>query len=259
MWLSAHNRAMQGAWSGEPAGVDSADTAQPESHQHTTIDTGKSAPDTPVAPGELLTTSVYDPYDFSSVASAHRQQEGEQPEDWLARGMALFEEGHVQAAEQAFERELLQDPENAEAWRLLAACHAENDLDSRAIDCLRRALDVDPFNLAALLSLGTSYVNELNSAQALACLKSWVRHNPKFFELDVPPDEYSDGSLMDEVTQLMMAVAEFDPLDVEVTLARCLPAHCLWYKAVTRLTVYLSVVCAGASGVRRAAQCQTGL
>ena len=42
--------------------------------------------------------------------------------------------------------------------------HAENDVDRRAIDALRRAVEVDPQNLDALLALGVSYTNELDQA-----------------------------------------------------------------------------------------------
>lgn len=48
-----------------------------------------------------------------------------------------------------------------------------------------------------------SYVNELNSSKALGSLRAWVEHNPKYHGLEVEPDEYSDGSLMDDVLQLM--------------------------------------------------------
>jgi len=38
----------------------------------------------------------------------------------------------------------------------------------------------DPYNLPALLALGVSYVNELDSHRALQNLKAWVEHNPKY-------------------------------------------------------------------------------
>lgn len=48
-------------------------------------------------------------------------------------------------------------------------------------------------------ALGTSYVNELDSQRALHNLKAWVQHNPKYAGLEITVDEYSDGTLMDEV------------------------------------------------------------
>jgi len=136
----------------------------------------------------------------------------------MEEGMALFRAGKVKQAILCFES-IVQDSagsQHDQAWRMLGACHAENDEDKRAIHCLNSALDCDPYNLEALLALGTSYVNELNSIKALETLRTWVAHNPRYQGLEVTVDEYSDGSLMDEVMQLMLTVAAFDPLDVDV-------------------------------------------
>jgi len=95
-------------------------------------------------------------------------------------------------------------------------CHAENDEDKRAIYCLNRALDCDPYSLDALLALGTSYVNELDSVKALETLRTWVAHNPQFQGFDVTVDEYTDGTVLDEVMQLMLKVAEYAPEEVDV-------------------------------------------
>jgi hypothetical protein len=37
------------------------------------------------------------------------------------------------------------------------------------------------------------------SPRALRNLKTWVQHNPLYHGLEIKEDEYSDGSLMDEV------------------------------------------------------------
>ena len=213
---------MQSAWSQEGekfASRDEGNRGEEVAEKHKlslgeASSNGQTAPPVQLEEGDVLTTPVSHPYEFSSSAEERRVWEEEV--DAFARGMALFEEGRVNEAVMAFESEVSRDPDNSEAWRMLGSCHAENDQDDRAIDCLRRSIEADPFNLSSLLSLGTSYVNELNSSQALSCLKAWVSHNPKFFGLEVAPDEYSDGTLMDEVTQLMTAVAQHDPHDVEV-------------------------------------------
>jgi peroxin-5 len=132
------------------------------------------------------------------------------------RGVAFFESGHLDDAILAFEAEVQQHPENSEAWRLLGECHAENDEDKSAIVCLERAVEEDPYNLSALLALGVSNVNELNPQGALKTLKAWVQHNPKFHGLEIQVDEYSDGSLMDEVMQLMLQARAHDPADSDV-------------------------------------------
>lgn len=58
-----------------------------------------------------------------------------------------------------------------------------------------------PLHRHPVQALGTSYVNELDSQKALHNLKAWVEHNPKYSGLEIAVDEYSDGTLMDEVTK----------------------------------------------------------
>ena len=101
---------------------------------------------------------------------------------------------------------------------MLGVCQAENDEDKRAIVCLKRALEIDPYNLNALLELGISYVNELDSIKALQTLKEWVTNNPRFHGLHIAKDEYSDGTFMDEVMQLMLEVIKWAPNDPEVQI-----------------------------------------
>ncbi|KAG5189940.1 peroxin-5 [Tribonema minus] len=93
---------------------------------------------------------------------------------------------------------------------MLGQSHAENDQDRLAIGCLERSVEADPYNLEALLALGVSYVNELDSARALRNLKAWVEHNPKYAGLELKQDAYSDGTLMDEVMQLMRSAEQWD-------------------------------------------------
>lgn len=158
------------------------------------------------------------------------------------KGMEYYEDGHVDEAILAFEGALKCHPEcdkstnedggNVTAidqiWQMLGVCHAEMDSDVQAIFCYREAVEYDPFNLNSLLALGTSYVNEMNPVEALKCLQSWVKHNPKFYgmesrlkkqyNMDTADDVYADGTLMDEVLQLMLAVAKFDPTDADVQI-----------------------------------------
>lgn len=99
---------------------------------------------------------------------------------------------------------------------MLGVYYAENEDDKKALQCLKRAVELDPFNLEAQLGLGTSYVNELNTVGALAALKSWVQHNPALQNVTLQVDAFSDGTEIDNVTQLMLAAAEFSPDNAEV-------------------------------------------
>lgn len=132
------------------------------------------------------------------------------------RGLELFKAGQLANAILAFEAAVTQDGTHADAWRMLGVAHQENDQDPRAIACLERAVENDAYHLDALLGLGVSYVNELDQEKALKNLKAWVVNNPNFAGLEVEQDMYGDGSLMDNVMQLMLKAAEWAPGDPEV-------------------------------------------
>ena len=130
--------------------------------------------------------------------------------------------GKLHEAVHAFEAVVLKEKEHSEAWRMLGMCHAENDEDKKAILCLERAVEEDPYNLDAQVALGVSYVNELKYDKALAALKSWITHNPKFHGLKVSgPEEVDDAygapdSKLDDVMHLMLKATAWDSTDPEV-------------------------------------------
>jgi tetratricopeptide (TPR) repeat protein len=144
-------------------------------------------------------------------------------------GMTFYQKGQIAQAILRFES-ILQHPSVldssnydgdgnlSEIWKMLGICHTENDNEISAIQSFERSSELDPYNLSTLLALGTCYVNELDSVKALNTLKTWINNNPKFIGLDLSSqeDEYSDGTLMDEVIQLMLTVSHFAPNDTEV-------------------------------------------
>lgn len=139
--------------------------------------------------------------------------------DTFAEGMRLFNEGEIDEAILAFQAFVQENTEDSsEGWRMLGLSHQEHDQDREAIGCLERAVEQDPYNLEALLALGVSYVNELDSQRALANLKKWVEHHPKFQGMNVIADAYSDGTLMDEVMQLMLSAMKVDATDPDVQI-----------------------------------------
>ena len=124
---------------------------------------------------------------------------------------------------QAFETELRHvDADNSDAWRMLGRCHAENDQDRKAIACLERAVDRDPYSVEALLLLGTSYVNELDHPRALRNLKAWATHNPMYASMELPsldgatsaaassPEE-RERMALEEAKKLLETAIEVDP------------------------------------------------
>eukprot|EP00943_MAST-04B_sp_MAST-4B-sp1_P008743 g8743.t1 len=133
------------------------------------------------------------------------------------KGIELFNEGEIRDAILAFQAHVQHEvDDSSEGWRMLGKCHQEHDEDRQAIECLKRAVEEDPYNLDALLDLGVSYVNELDSQNALETLKGWIDHHPSFQGMKYTPDAYSDGTLMDEIMQLMLQAREFDATDPDV-------------------------------------------
>lgn len=130
--------------------------------------------------------------------------------------MRLFKAGDLDNAILAFQADVEMHDQNSEGWRMLGECHAEHDEDKKAIACLQRAIDRDAYNLNALLSLGVSHVNELDSMHALHTLKAWIQHNPKFHGLVLVANENTDGNLMSQVMQLMLQAQSYDPTDIDV-------------------------------------------
>ncbi|KAL7495608.1 hypothetical protein ACHAWT_009603 [Skeletonema menzelii] len=115
------------------------------------------------------------------------------PEDLFEQGLQHFEEGNISEAILCFESTLRNiDPEHADAWRMLGRCHTENDEDSKAIVCMTRAIERDPFSPETLLALGVSYVNELDHERAVETLKSWVANHPLYAGMDM------EGALKEE-------------------------------------------------------------
>ena len=146
------------------------------------------------APYEFLTENPFlDPshalFANASGAAADagpRESSASRSRACFEEGVRLFEAGEIGGAVQAFEATLqalqslgggqvagagqvanadagleAEAADAAEAWRMLGQSHAEHDEDRRAIACLERAVEEDPYNLEALLALGVSYVNEV--------------------------------------------------------------------------------------------------
>jgi tetratricopeptide (TPR) repeat protein len=162
----------------------------------------------------------------SLTASLQTQEEQEiAAQSLYNQGIQYFNEGHILTSILTFEA-LIQDYPNSSylsnSWYYLGLCHTEQDDDNKAIQCFQSSLEMDPYHIDSLLSLGTSYVNEVNPQRALECLKAWIEHNPRFASLhhNIEPDIYSDGTEMDKVLQLMLTINELasDDMNVQVVL-----------------------------------------
>lgn len=63
-------------------------------------------------------------------------------------------------------------------------------------------------------------MNELDSVKALETLRAWITHNPRFQGLKVSADEYSDGTLMDEVTSYALTTHPYKHLTYSILTLR---------------------------------------
>ena len=135
------------------------------------------------------------PYEFSHQSASFGLQQQQQQQlgasantnhDLLQRGIEYFHQGNIASAILSFESHLQNnDADSSDAWLYLGKCHAENDEDIKAIACLQRAVERDPFCTEALLGLGVSYVNELDYDKALTNLTDWVTHHPDYAGLEL--------------------------------------------------------------------------
>jgi len=69
---------------------------------------------------------------------------------------------------------VLRDPENAQAWFDLGVKQQANEREDKAIQALRRAIELDPSLLAAWLELAVSYTNEGNRVHAYDAIEDWI-------------------------------------------------------------------------------------
>ena len=163
------------------------------------------------------------PYEFSEASAPHPDEDILRKTNYFDKGMKHFDAGNMSEAIQAFETELRHvDADNSDAWRMLGRCHAENDQDRKAIACLERAVDRDPYSVEALLLLGTSYVNELDHPRALRNLKAWATHNPMYAGMELPSldgatsaaassPEKRERMALEEAKELLETAIEVDP------------------------------------------------
>jgi len=69
---------------------------------------------------------------------------------------------------------VLRDPEDAQAWFDLGVKQQANEREDKAIQALRRAVELDPSLLAAWLELAVSYTNEGNRSYAYDTIEDWI-------------------------------------------------------------------------------------
>uniref|UniRef100_A0A7S1B876 Peroxin-5 n=1 Tax=Corethron hystrix TaxID=216773 RepID=A0A7S1B876_9STRA len=125
-------------------------------------------------------------YEFRQGVSESMTSNDGKDVDLFSEGLAQLRAGRTVDAISSFER-ALQIPSNSdrsEIWHHLGQAHAEIDDDAAAIACLERAVRFDPCRLDSLVSLGTSYVNEINGGRAMANLKMYLKTHPDYVDMN---------------------------------------------------------------------------
>lgn len=119
--------------------------------------------------------------------------------------------GETDEAILLLEIEVQKHPDHSEAWSLLGKLHAKNDDDTKAISAMLRGLEVDPYNLDLLLSLGISCTNELDQDQALSYLKTWIQHHPLYSDIPV-----SESNLKEDIIEAFKVASSINNSDSDV-------------------------------------------
>lgn len=83
----------------------------------------------------------------------------------------------------ALEAAVQKDNLSSALWCELGKKNQENENDAAAISALRKAIQIDPSNLNALLSLSVSYTNENYSSEAYDTLRTWIHTHPSYSHL----------------------------------------------------------------------------
>jgi len=112
------------------------------------------------------------------------------------------------------EAEVQRNPENSEAWALLGKLHSENEEDTKAIAALEKGLEVDPYNLHMLMTLGIAYINEYYHEKAFELLKTWLENHPDYSGVQLRP-----GDLRESLKEALESACQINPEDPEAYLA----------------------------------------
>jgi tetratricopeptide (TPR) repeat protein len=142
------------------------------------------------------------------------------------------EDGALAEAALALEAALHRNAEDPEVWVTLGQVHADSDDEVRAIQALRRAIALDPTNLAALTALATSYANENEHVRAIECFEQWILATPAYRHLYVasPPGEQLSRNMgfaqyrmhHDRIVGMFLSAARANPMALDADIQSAL-------------------------------------
>jgi peroxin-5 len=119
----------------------------------------------------------------------------------------------------------LNDPTNAEAWYQLGIKQQSNEREDKAIQALRKAVELDPSLLSGWMELSVSHTNEGNRIEAYKAIGEWIERNPRYVEVVTRWKQgkvFSSPPSAAELTECLLAMATSVPggdLDPDVQIA----------------------------------------
>jgi len=99
-------------------------------------------------------------------------------EMWLARGVALRQNGRAEEALECYERLLTLDPHHVIGWRSKGVAYANLDRLAEAKQCYERALILDPSDPGTWNSIGVLHVRLGDPQEAKRCYEKGLALNP---------------------------------------------------------------------------------
>jgi len=133
-----------------------------------------------------------------------------------------MKKGQLLQAISVFEAVVSKESTNALVWRYLGKCHQDNENDALAIASYLKCHELDPYDLEALLALGVSFTNSLNSDSALNYLRQWLANHPDYgvLELQQPNKNLSDEEACEMIGELFTRASQIkdDDPDLHIVL-----------------------------------------
>jgi protein O-GlcNAc transferase len=98
--------------------------------------------------------------------------------DALAQAVAHHRAGQLPQAERIYREVLKNDPRNADAWHLLGVIGSQVNNHEGAVECIRRAIELNPNSTAYHANLGAVYQKLKRFDQAIDCYRRALTFNP---------------------------------------------------------------------------------
>ncbi|CAO3592745.1 unnamed protein product [Absidia cylindrospora] len=111
----------------------------------------------------------------------------------------------------ALEAAVQKDPTNSDIWMHLGNIQAQNEKEEPAIRALEKAVDVNPGNYPALMSLAVSYTNESYDHAAYQTLERWITEKYPDVVGTPLPAPATPYELHERVTDLFLKAAQMAP------------------------------------------------